>query len=165
MKRTFTACVLLAAALTGCMRGAPATNAQAEGKRKSEDTFTLSIQRVADLKQGTTQGLTVAIHRGRSFDHDVVLKFSDIPTGVTLRPVVPVIKHDDDEVRLTLRAAGDAALGAFAIQVRGRPTQGADFVTQIRSSVVKRDEPWLATAPALDGAQPSTFNHTPRSEP
>lgn len=157
MNHTLTTCVLLAVALTGCtrgMRGGPGSTDKNPGD--AQDGFTLSVLRPAgDLKQGTTQGLRIVIQRDESFDHNVVLKFSDMPMGVTLRPVVPVIKHDDDEVLLTLRAADNAAVGTFSIQVHGRPTQGVDSLNEIRFTVVKRDEPRLATVPASDNAKPS----------
>ena len=97
-------------------RGDPTkgTDAQIDFKLTitAKDSFTLSTPRLAtSLKQGETQTVSIGINRDKSFDQDVALTFGDMPTGVTLRPLSPVIKHGDAETQVTLTAADDAARG------------------------------------------------------
>ena len=90
------------------------------------------------LKQGETQTVSIGITRDKSFDQDVALKFGDMPTGVTLTPDAPVIKRGDAEAQVKLTAAGDAALGNFAIKVTGHPAKGADASNELKLTVVKK---------------------------
>lgn len=118
---------------------------------QAEDTFSLAMPSTK-LKQGENQVITVAISRGKNFSEDVSLKISDLPTGVTLLPAIPVIKHGDTDAKITLKAAGDAALGDFTAKVTGHPTNGADAVTDIKISVAKPDPTDVANA-AADAAK------------
>ena len=93
----------------------------------AKDSFTLSTPSLStSLKQGGTQTVSIGIKRDKSFDQDVALTFGDMPTGVTLQPRSPVIKHGDADAQVTLTGADDAALGNFAIKVTGHPAKGAD---------------------------------------
>lgn len=104
----------------------------------AKDTFTLSVPTLSTtLKQGESQSVTIGISRDKSFDQDVALKFGDLPTGVTLKPASPVIKHGDAETLITLTGSDDAALGKFAIKVTGHPDKGADASSEIKLAVVK----------------------------
>jgi hypothetical protein len=89
------------------------------------------------LKQGETQTVSIGITRDKTFDQDVALKFGDMPTGVTLQPQAPVIKHGEAEAKVTLTAAGDSALGSFAIKVTGHPAKGAAASNEVKLTVVK----------------------------
>jgi uncharacterized membrane protein len=104
----------------------------------AKDSFTLSVPHLStSLKQGETQTASIGITRDKTFDQDVALTFSDMPTGVTLQPQAPVIKHGEAEAKVTLTAAGDAALGSFAIKVTGHPAKGADASNELKLTVVK----------------------------
>ena len=107
----------------------------------AKDSFTLSTPRLStSLKQGETQTVSIGIKRDKSFDQDVALTFGDMPTGVTLRPLSPVIKHGDAKAQVTLTAADDAALGNFAIKVTGHPAKGADASNELKLTVAKKSE-------------------------
>ena len=104
----------------------------------AKDSFTLSVPHLStSLKQGKTQTVSIGIKRDKSFDQDVALKFGDIPTGVTLQPQGPVIKHGDAEAQVTLTTTSDAAPGDFAIKVTGHPAKGADVSNEVKLTVVK----------------------------
>jgi hypothetical protein len=137
--------ILLLAAplvLVGCDRGipgGPGASNPANGKPvvgQADETFTLSVPTMStSIKQGETKTVTIAIKRGRNFDEDVALKFTDIPKGLTLDPVAPTIKHGDTEAKINLKAANDAALGDFTIQVSGHPTKGPDASNNFRVTI------------------------------
>jgi hypothetical protein len=104
-----------------------------------KDSFTLSTPSLStSLKQGETQTVVIGIKRDKSFDQDVALTFGDMPTGVTLQPLSPVIKQGDAEVRVTLTGADDASLGNFAIKVTGHPAKGADASNELKLTVAKK---------------------------
>jgi uncharacterized membrane protein len=139
---------LLVAALvvcTGCNKGTPggpgATNPNAKKPvvGQSDDTFTLSVPTLSTtLKQGETKTIAIGIKRGKNLDDDVTLKFADVPTGLTIEPASPAIKHGDTEAKLTLKAADNAALGDFTIKVTGHPTKGADASNEFKLTVAKK---------------------------
>ena len=107
----------------------------------AKDSFTLSTPSLStSLKQGGTQTVSIGIKRDKSFDQDVALTFGDMPTGVTLQPLSPVIKHGDAEAQVTLTGADDAALGNFAIKVTGHPAKGADASNELNLTVAKKSE-------------------------
>lgn len=111
----------------------------------AKDSFTLSTPRLSTtLKQGETQAISIGIKRDKSFDQDVALTFGDMPTGVTLRPQSPVIKHGDAETQVTLAGSDDAALGNFSIKVTGHPAKGADASNAISLTVAKKTEKEVA---------------------
>ena len=104
----------------------------------AKDSFTLSVPSLStSLKQGETKTVAIGIKRDKNFDQDVVLKFGDLPTGVTLEPASPAIKHGDEEAQVTLTAAGDAALGNFTIKVTGHPAKGADASNEFKLTVTE----------------------------
>ena len=106
----------------------------------AKDSFTLSVPRLStSLKQGETQTISIGITRDKTFDQDIALKFGDMPTGVTLEPVAPVIKHGDAEAQVALTAADDAALGNFTIKVTGHPAKGADASNELKLTMVKSE--------------------------
>jgi len=104
----------------------------------AKDSFTLSVPRLTtSLKQGGTNTISIGIKRDKSFDQDVALQFSGMPTGVTLDAGESVIKHGDAEAQITFTAAADAALGSFDIKVTGHPATGADASNEFKLSVAK----------------------------
>jgi hypothetical protein len=105
-----------------------------------KDTFTLSPPRTATVQQGETQTVAVGITRDTTFDQDVTLTFTELPTGVTLQPQSVVIKQGEAQAETTLTAARDAALGNFTIKVTGRPAKGADAMNEFQLTVNKGEE-------------------------
>src|SRR5258708_5878050 len=148
MKKSF-ACLLIAAsvAFAGCNNnstpgGPGATSNRGDNKPvvgRADDTFTLDPPNLATkVKQGESKAVSIGIKRGKNFDQDVTLKFSDLPKGVTIDPAGPVIKHGDTEAKLTVKAADDAALGDFAVKATGHPTKGSDASNELRITVDKK---------------------------
>ncbi len=116
------------------------SDAEVEYKLKiaAKDSFSLSVPRMSTtLKQGETQTVSIGITREKDFDQDVALKFGDMPTGVTLKPAAPVIKHGEGVAQLTLTGANDASLGNFAIRVTGHPSIGVENSNEFILLVVK----------------------------
>jgi hypothetical protein len=103
---------------------------------QAEDTFSLSLPTLAThIKQGETRSVTIGITRGKNFDQDVSLKFTDIPKGVTMTPPNPTIKHGEKETKVDVIAATDAALGDFSVNVTGHPATGADAKSKLSLKV------------------------------
>ena len=100
----------------------------------------LSVPLLAtSLKQGETKSVDISINRGTNFDADIALSFSDLPTGITLNPARPAIKHGDTKVSITVAATEDAALGDFIVKVTGQPSQGAvDAVNDLKLTVSEK---------------------------
>jgi uncharacterized membrane protein len=146
MKRLLTALALTATlGFTACNEspeGGP--NATKPDNQKpavgqTDNTFKLSAPTLAtSLTQGESKTVSISISRGKNFDEDVALKFSDLPKGVTIEPAAPMIKHGDSEAKLTVTAAGDAALGDHLIKATGHPTKGADTFVEFRITVKEK---------------------------
>jgi len=110
---------------------------------EADNTFHLSVPSNLPLnsttvKQGDTTKVTIGIKRGKNFEQDVTLTFTDLPTGVTLDPATSPIKHGDTEAKFTLKAVDDAALGNFTIKVTGTPTKGPDATNSFQITVGKK---------------------------
>jgi uncharacterized membrane protein len=104
----------------------------------AEDTFTLDVPNLATtLKQGETKTITIAIKRGKNFDESVALNFTGLPSGVSATPAGASISKADKEVKITLTAAADAAIGEFVVKVHGDPTKGADAHNEFKLNVEK----------------------------
>jgi len=103
------------------------------------DTFTLDTPMMSTkLIQGETKAFTIGIKRGKDTNQDVALAFNDLPKGVTMEPMSPSIKHGDQDVKLTVKAADDAALGDFTVKVVGHPTTGPDATSDLKITVDKK---------------------------
>ncbi len=102
----------------------------------AKDSFTLNMPRSTTLEQGGTETVSIDISRDKNFDQDVSLEFGPMPTGVSVEPNAPVIKNGEATAQVTLKAAGDAALGDFTIKVTGHPAQGADAPNEFQLIVV-----------------------------
>jgi uncharacterized membrane protein len=132
-----------ALAIVGCEKGTPggpgATNSPDKTPARAENTFTLNVPTMAvSLKQGETKMTSISVKRMRNFDEDVTVKFGDMPKGVTLDPVNAMIKHGENEAKLTIKATDDAALGDFTVDVTGTPTSGTVATNKIKISVSKK---------------------------
>jgi hypothetical protein len=128
----------------GCDKGTPGgpgtTNANSKKSvlGPDDDTFTLSVPKLSTpLKQGETEASSIGIKRGKNFDQDVKLTFDDVPKGVSIDPARPVIKHGDEEVKMTFKAADNASLGDFTIKVTGHPAKGSDATNEFTITVSK----------------------------
>ena len=116
------------------------SDAQVEFKLKiaPKDSFSLNVPNASTtLKQGETQTVSIGITREKDFDQDVALKFGDLPTGVTLKPTAPVIKHGEGVAQVTLTGASDASLGNFSIKVTGHPNSGVENSNEFKLLVIK----------------------------
>jgi len=146
MKR---ACALVLIAglvgFTGCnnkgTQGGPGASHTGDKTRlgQAEETFSLSMPTFSTkLKQSESKVVDIGIKRGKNFNEDVTLKFSDMPKGVTIEPASSVLKHDDNDVKVTVKAADDAAVGDFTVKVTGHPTKGSDAVNDLKLTVQKK---------------------------
>jgi uncharacterized membrane protein len=105
---------------------------------QKDETFELDLPNLAtDVTQGETEELTIGINRGDNFQEDVTIKFDKLPDGVTATPAAPKIMKGDDEVKVTLAAAADAAVGDFDVQVIGQPTKGPAATNMLKLKVEK----------------------------
>jgi hypothetical protein len=103
-----------------------------------ENTFRLDAPNLAtSIKQGETKVVTIGISRAKNFDQDVTLIFKDVPAGITIDPAEPMIKHGEDEVKLNITAAADAAINKFTINMVGHPATGPDATNKFDISVEK----------------------------
>ncbi len=105
----------------------------------AKDSFTLNAPGKSTLKQGESQSLSIGIARDKTFDQDVALTFSELPTGVTLEPQTIVIKRGEALAQVTLTATDDAALGDFTVKVSGHPAEGADAADEFQLTVAKKE--------------------------
>lgn len=145
MKSTLVASLVLGlVAFTGCNKGTEggpgATNASNKsGLGQAEDTFSLTVPTLSTtLKQGESKVVDLGIKRGKNFDQDVTLKFDNVPQGVTIDPRSPAIKHGDNEAKVTVKAAEDAAVGDFTVKVTGHPTKGAGATNELKLTIQKK---------------------------
>jgi len=155
MKSLIAGTVILAAALTGCTQGTPGGPGTTDANAKKsilgqvEDTFTLTVPVLSSsIQQGATTDATIGIKRAKNFDEDVTLKFDNVPEGVTLDPTSAVIKHGDEEAKITITATDDAAVGDYKINVVGHPTKGGDAKVEFKLTVAPIDT-FTLSAPLL----------------
>ena len=148
MKRIYAGFLLVAAIaiISGCNQGTPGGPGTSETSPTKppavgqvNDTFNLSAPLLpTSLKQGERIATSIGIKRGKDFDEEVTVKFTGLPKGVQLDPSPALIKHGDEEAKLTLIAAKDASLGDFTINVTGHPSKGADASIVFKVTVVKK---------------------------
>jgi hypothetical protein len=146
--------VIALVAFTGCNPGTPGGPGTTDKTKKpvygeADKTFNLSVPMLSTtLKQGDKTEGSIGIKRGKNFDEEVTLAFTDLPKGVTADPASPVIKPTDTEVKVTFQGADDASLGDFTVQVTGHPTKGGDATNKFTLTVAKKDTFYLS-APFL----------------
>ena len=103
-----------------------------------ENSFRLDAPNLAAaVKQGETKVVTIGIARSKNFDQDVTLLFEGVPTGVTIAPAEPIIKHGEKEVKINVSAAADAAVNDFTIKIIGHPATGPDATNKFNLTVSK----------------------------
>lgn len=106
---------------------------------EADQTFRLDVPNLPTfLKQGEAKEVTIKLSRGSNFDQDVTLELSGMPQGVTADPPRLMIKHGDSEASVKFRAADDAALGDFTINVTGHPTTGADAKNEFKLKITEK---------------------------
>ncbi len=145
MKRLFVVSAMAFTTALGCTQGTPGGPGTTSGSSKTglgqaEDTFNLSVPVMSSsIQQGATTDAVIGIKRAKNFDSDVSLTFTDLPTGVTIDPASPKIKHGDSEAKISLKAGNDAPLGDFQVKVTGHPAKGSDALVDFKISVLAKD--------------------------
>ena len=131
-------------AVVGCDKGTSGGSVKDKDKvlkdklGQSDDSFKLSVKSVR-LTQSDEKTETITITRGKNFTEDVSLKFEGMPKGVTLDPDAPMLKKSETEVKVTFKAAADAAVSSSDVTVIGHPSKGpADSSNKITVKVEKK---------------------------
>jgi len=106
---------------------------------RTEDTFSLDVPNLStSLKQGEAKQVAIALTRGKNFNQEVVLRFQDLPKGVTIDPAQVTVKPGDKEAKLTVKAAADAPIGTFNIKVAGEPKTGATASNEFKIAIAAK---------------------------
>ena len=106
---------------------------------EAEDTFKMNTPTLSTrVKQGESTTAKISISRGKNFDEDVALKFTDVPKGVTLTPVTAMIAKGDKEATIDVQAAADAAIGEFTVKVAGHPEKGPDATSELKLTILEK---------------------------
>lgn len=142
IKKTLLA-LALGVAATGCDSGTPGGPGGKPADKPvvgtADNAFTLSPPTLGtSLKQGEAKQVEIGIKRGKNFDQDVAVKFDAVPNGVTFDPASPTLKKGEESVKVSVKAADDAALGDFTVKVIGHPTTGPDASNDLKLSVSKK---------------------------
>lgn len=107
---------------------------------EADRTFSLSVpfESVA-LTQGEEKSVLIGINRGEDFREEVAIEVSGLPRGVTLATTDPSIADSSTDATLMFKAASDAALGDFTVNVTGHTaSSGADFTKEFKMTVAKK---------------------------
>jgi hypothetical protein len=154
MKTIFMSVMVLGiAGLVGCdgksTPGGPgATKTDASGRVTTKSTvgtadnaFRLDPPNLeTNIKQGEIKSITIGIDRGKNFDQDVKVEFGEMPKGLKFTPANPTLKAGDKDVKISVEAAKDAALGNHTVNVTGTPAkEGAKANTTLKFEVKKAD--------------------------
>jgi uncharacterized membrane protein len=106
---------------------------------QADNTFKLDVPVMSTtIKQGETKQITIDIARGKAFDEDVTLKFSDLPKGVSVEPAAAMIKNGDKQVKVTIKAAADATLGDFKVKLAGQAAKGPAATNDVKIKIAKK---------------------------
>lgn len=98
----------------------PAKTPVEPGKPKAENTFNLTLPSTAtNIAQGGDEKVTISVDRGDNLTGEIGLDFAP-PEGVTISPESPTIAADKSETQVTVKIAGDAAMGEKSIPVTGK---------------------------------------------
>jgi hypothetical protein len=140
MMKTLTALSLGALlVIAGCHTGERGGPGATDSSSVSAPENTFTIENVSTtIRQGETKAIAIALNRGKNFDEDVALSFSELPRGITIDNPRPVISHGDKAAKFNMTAAPDAALGEFTIKVTGHPTRGGDALNDFGLKVEPR---------------------------
>jgi hypothetical protein len=139
----FLAAAALAFAL-GCSHGTSGGPGATGDQKKqtfgqADNTFSLEVPLLSTtIKQGESKVVKISIKRGKNFDEDVTLKFADLPKGVSVEPLSPMIKHADKEADVTIKVADDATPEKHTLHVMGHPTKGPEAENKFDITVDKK---------------------------
>jgi len=104
----------------------------------ADETFKLGVPMTeTNLNQGETKKVNISMTRGKNFDQDVDVKFTDVPKGVTVEPMSGTLKASDKEWQGSVTASPEAALGHHEITVTATPKTGAATTTKFKIEVKK----------------------------
>jgi hypothetical protein len=118
-------------AVAGCQ----STMSPKGGTLSQKKEFTISVPAHTTLKQGESAFVTVALNRSPYFKQDVQLDIKSENIDVT--PMNVLIKASElPEARLQIKAAEDAALGMYRVNVKGTPTTGKPTSAEFTVNVV-----------------------------
>ena len=107
---------------------------------EAKETFKITLPTLStSVTQNETVNVTIGISRGTNFDDDVTLTFGKLPEGVTLEPAQPMIPHGNTEIKISVKAAADAAVGDFTVSVSGTPAKGgANAENELKLSIKEK---------------------------
>ncbi len=130
LSRTITMLVSLGL-FAGCGQnsepGGPGVTSKKPIVGQNDSTFVLSGPALeTSLKQGESKTVTIGISRGTNFDQDVQITFDTPPNGVSIQPQSPMLRASDHDVKVTIEANRDAALGHHTVNVWGTPAKSGD---------------------------------------
>jgi len=126
-------------ALVGCNTSPPGGSTPSVGGKRSS-TFNLKAPATATtVQQGATQEVKITVDRGRDFKEDVTLKVEDVPAGLTVDPMQPVVKGaDKEDIKLQVTAAADAKPGDYTLRVTGVPAEGVSTPVDFKVTVKEK---------------------------
>ena len=107
--------------------GTTEPNRDIVGKPKN-DTFDIKVPALATtIKQGESKEVAVTVERSKDFKEDVTLKATTQDKGLTVSPSTHTVKatEADTQVKFTVSATKEAAVGEHTITITGTPTTGA----------------------------------------
>src|SRR5436190_7345644 len=105
--------------------------------RKAGEVKKLTLKAAAQqtIKQGDTDDLTIKIDRS-NFDDPVTIRLKDLPQGVTCNMSEVVVPSGATEIKVTLKAASDAAVGEYKVKLDAQ-APGLDENVQTLKLTVK----------------------------
>lgn len=112
-------------------------NPSGAGMTTPDSAFRLDAPNLeTNIKQGEKKTITIGISRGKNFDQDVALTFSEPPKGVKITPAGD-LKASAKDVQVNIEADKDAALGKHTVTVTGTPKTGDKATTELKIEVQK----------------------------
>jgi hypothetical protein len=143
-KLMITAIAMVLATGFGCNKQSPpggpgASNDDNLGLTTAENAFRLKPPMLESMvKEGETKKITIGVTRGKNFDQDVKLEFSDVPHGIKITPDSNEVKANAKEVGVTIEATKDAALGEHTVKLTGTPARsGEPTATTLKIRITK----------------------------
>ena len=136
---------ILIAALDSCSHksepggpGAVHFAGERPGGATAEDVFHLVVPTLpVKLQRGRAADINIGIQRGSTFDQDVLLKFADLPKGVTAEPAEPTIRRGESITNVRISASKDSPLGTTVVKVFGNPYKGPEARSEFKLSIEK----------------------------
>jgi uncharacterized membrane protein len=134
MKKVIAITVVLTMVLAAVSNG---TNSPRGGSVAKDEGFKISVPTFdVKVKQGEIEVVTIKLHRGKFFKRDVAMEIA-YDKGISIEPTKFVVKASDKSaVDLTIKVPRDAALGGYAVEVKGTPTTGEPTSVQFILKVV-----------------------------